>query len=117
MYQPIPTSGKLVSKPKIIDVLDKGSGALILIEGECIHMLRSCQLTSFLVPTYDQRGELIFYNQLSLFMLGSGNFGGKRTSDNSTVVAGVEVPSRAPDAIVCQQTTPEQVLYSAQLFS
>lgn len=42
-------------------------------------------------------------------MLGSGNFGGKRTSNNANVVLGEPVPSRPPDAVVYQKTTPEQV--------
>ena len=39
LYKPLPTSGRLISKPKIIDVLDKGSGALILIEGTPTNVL------------------------------------------------------------------------------
>jgi len=31
---PIPSSGTLISEPKIIDVLDKGSGALFIIGGQ-----------------------------------------------------------------------------------
>lgn len=38
IINPIPSSGTLVSEPKIIDVLDKGSGALFIIGG------MSCQL-------------------------------------------------------------------------
>lgn len=62
-----------------------------------------------IVPTYDDQGDLVFYNQLSLFMVGSGGFGGSRSSNKSDIVEAVPVPSRAPDAVVCQQTTAEQV--------
>ena len=33
LHKPFPSSGKLTSRAKIADVLDKGSGALILTEG------------------------------------------------------------------------------------
>ncbi|XP_017493837.1 PREDICTED: peroxisomal multifunctional enzyme type 2-like, partial [Rhagoletis zephyria] len=94
LLKPIPTAGQLVSKPRIVDVLDKGSGALILIE----------------VPTYNTAGELLFLNQLALFMIGSGGFeGGKRTSDYPGLVEAVEVPSdRPPDAVVRQVTSVDQ---------
>ncbi|KAJ6219956.1 hypothetical protein RDWZM_005768 [Blomia tropicalis] len=92
LYQPIPASGKLTSKPRLIDVLDKGAGALILID----------------VPTYDESGTLMFRNQLSLMMMGSGNFGGKRSTEDESVVSVVDVPKRQPDAIIYQQTTSDQ---------
>ena len=41
-------------------------------------------------------------------MIGSGNFGGKRSPENSNIVQGIKVPSRSPDAIVFQRTNPEQ---------
>jgi hypothetical protein len=31
---PIPTSGTLISKPRVMEVLDKGSGALVTTEGK-----------------------------------------------------------------------------------
>ena len=43
---PIPTSGILTSDSKIVDVLDKGSGALIIIDGKSFfirNFLRHCQ--------------------------------------------------------------------------
>ena len=90
---PIPESGTLVSKPRIVDVLDKGTGALIIIE----------------VHTYDQKtNNLIFYNQLSALMIGSGGFGGERVSNKPEVVECVAVPDRLPDAIIEQKTTEDQ---------
>lgn len=93
MYKQVTSPQQLVSKPKIIDVLDKGSGALIITE----------------VSTYDQQHELVCYNQLSFFMVGSGNFGGSRSTTHQQIVQSEDVPTRAPDAVICQQTSGEQV--------
>uniref|UniRef100_H2V180 Hydroxysteroid (17-beta) dehydrogenase 4 n=1 Tax=Takifugu rubripes TaxID=31033 RepID=H2V180_TAKRU len=67
-YRPLPTSGTLTSEATIADVLDKGSGAVILLD----------------VNTYSG-GELICYNQFSVFVVGAGRFGGTRTSAKAKV--------------------------------
>uniref|UniRef100_A0A7N8Y5K0 Hydroxysteroid (17-beta) dehydrogenase 4 n=1 Tax=Mastacembelus armatus TaxID=205130 RepID=A0A7N8Y5K0_9TELE len=69
LYKPLPTSGKLTSKATIADVLDKGSGAVILLD----------------VNTYSG-DELVCYNQFSVFVVGAGGFGGKRSSDKAKVL-------------------------------
>uniref|UniRef100_A0A4W5KAK2 Peroxisomal multifunctional enzyme type 2 n=1 Tax=Hucho hucho TaxID=62062 RepID=A0A4W5KAK2_9TELE len=68
LFKPLPTSGTLTSQARIADVLDKGSGAVILLD----------------VHTYSDK-ELVCYNQYSLFIVGAGGFGGKRTSDKAMV--------------------------------
>ena len=58
---PIPTSAKLVSYPKLVEVIDKGNAA-IMVSG---------------TTTKDAAtGEDIFYNESSAFVRGSGGFGG-----------------------------------------
>ncbi|MBN3310730.1 DHB4 enzyme, partial [Amia calva] len=89
MYKPIPTSGKLTSQATVADVLDKGSGAVILLD----------------VHTYDGR-ELVCYNQFSLFIVGAGGFGGKRVSDKAK--ATVRPPNRPPDAVMTDETNRDQ---------
>uniref|UniRef100_A0A3Q1EGG2 Peroxisomal multifunctional enzyme type 2 n=1 Tax=Acanthochromis polyacanthus TaxID=80966 RepID=A0A3Q1EGG2_9TELE len=89
LYKPLPTSGKLTSEATIADVLDKGSGALILLD----------------VHTYNG-SELVCYNQFSVFVVGAGGFGGKRTSEKAK--ASVPPPKRAPDAVVIDSTTRDQ---------
>ncbi|KAI5094952.1 peroxisomal multifunctional enzyme type 2 [Silurus meridionalis] len=89
LYKPLPTSGTLTSKASIADVLDKGSGAVILLD----------------VYTYNKQ-ELVCYNQFSVFIVGAGGFGGKRTSDKA--VATVAPPNRSPDAVVVDETTRDQ---------
>ncbi|XP_059193596.1 peroxisomal multifunctional enzyme type 2 [Centropristis striata] len=89
LFKPLPTSGTLRSESSIADVLDKGSGAVILLD----------------VNTYCG-GELICYNQFSVFVVGAGGFGGKRTSNKA--VAPLPPPKRAPDAVMIDSTTRDQ---------
>ncbi|KAL7885071.1 hypothetical protein AOLI_G00078410 [Acnodon oligacanthus] len=89
LYKPLPTSGTLTSKASVADILDKGSGAVILLD----------------VHTYSNQ-ELVCYNQFSLFIVGSGGFGGKRSSDKA--VPTVPAPNRAPDAVEVDETSRDQ---------
>ncbi|XP_029366017.1 peroxisomal multifunctional enzyme type 2 isoform X2 [Echeneis naucrates] len=89
LYKPLPTSGELTSQATIADVLDKGSGAVIILD----------------VNTYS-RGELVCFNQFSVFVVGAGGFGGKRTSEKAKAV--LPPPQRAPDAVVIDSTTRDQ---------
>ncbi|XP_068994565.1 peroxisomal multifunctional enzyme type 2 [Embiotoca jacksoni] len=89
LYKPLPTSGTVTSETTIADVLDKGSGAVILLD----------------VNTYSG-AELVCYNQFSIFVVGAGGFGGKRSSDKAK--APVPPPKRAPDAVMIDSTTRDQ---------
>ncbi|NXF97064.1 DHB4 enzyme, partial [Eubucco bourcierii] len=89
LYRPLPTSGQLTSVSTIADILDKGSGAVLLID----------------VNTYCGE-DLVCYNQFSLFFVGAGGFGGKRTSGKAKVTA--DPPKRAPDAVISDVTTADQ---------
>uniref|UniRef100_F6ZEV4 Peroxisomal multifunctional enzyme type 2 n=1 Tax=Ornithorhynchus anatinus TaxID=9258 RepID=F6ZEV4_ORNAN len=89
VYKLFPSSGKLWSEGVIADVLDKGSGSVILFD----------------VTTYHEK-ELICYNQFSLFVIGSGGFGGKRTSEK--VKPSLPVPDRPPDAVCYDVTSLNQ---------
>ncbi|KAM4577483.1 peroxisomal multifunctional enzyme type 2 [Odontesthes bonariensis] len=89
LYKPLPTSGTLTSESAIADVLDKGSGAVILLD----------------VNTYSG-GELVCYNQFSVFVVGAGGFGGRRSSEKAK--APLPPPKRAPDAVVIDSTTRDQ---------
>ncbi|TKS78269.1 Peroxisomal multifunctional enzyme type 2 [Collichthys lucidus] len=89
LYRPLPTSGELTSEATIADVLDKGSGAVILLD----------------VNTYSG-DELVSYNQFTVFVVGAGGFGGKRTSEKAK--PSLPPPKRAPDAVVIDSTTRDQ---------
>ncbi|KAL0564288.1 hypothetical protein V5O48_017763 [Marasmius crinis-equi] len=91
---PIPTSGDLVSKARILEVLDKGKAAAV----------------TSIVETRDKHsGKLIFENQSTVFIRGAGGFGGKRSGiDRGPASAANEPPKRAPDATMEEKTFPSQ---------
>uniref|UniRef100_A0A5F9D553 Peroxisomal multifunctional enzyme type 2 n=1 Tax=Oryctolagus cuniculus TaxID=9986 RepID=A0A5F9D553_RABIT len=89
LYKPLPTSGTLRCEAVVADVLDKGSGVVILMD----------------VYSYSGK-ELICYNQFSIFLVGSGGFGGKRTSDK--VKEAVALPNRPPDNVLTDTTSLNQ---------
>lgn len=89
LYKPLPTSGKLTSEASIADILDKGSGALLLLD----------------VYTYSGK-DLLCYNQFSVFVVGAGGFGGKRSSEKAK--ATMNPPNRKPDVVLTDVTTVDQ---------
>ncbi|KAJ7707776.1 HotDog domain-containing protein [Mycena rosella] len=90
---PIPTSGELVNHTRLLEVLDKGKAAAV----------------TSVVETRDKSGTLIFENQSTVFIRGSGGFGGQRTgSDRGAATAANAVPKRTPDAVVEEQTSSSQ---------
>lgn len=93
IFKPLPARGVLRSESKVVDVLDKGSGALLILE----------------MSTYDQNNVKVCYNQFAMFLVGSGNFGGKKMSDKQQVKPIVEAPKRQPDVTVYEQTSLNQV--------
>lgn len=91
---PIPTEAKLVSYPQLVEVVDKGAAGIV-VSG---------------TTTKDANtGEDIFYNESTVFIRGSGNFGGpKKGGDRGAATAIHKAPERAPDAVVEEKTTEEQ---------
>ncbi|KAI9511841.1 peroxisomal hydratase-dehydrogenase-epimerase [Russula earlei] len=91
---PIPTSGVLVNKVRLYEVLDKG---------------KATSVTS-IVHTSDKRtGEVIFENQSTVVIRGSGGFGGKRNGRDRGAASAVNTPpNRKPDAIIEEETLHSQ---------
>ncbi|MFC1474483.1 MaoC/PaaZ C-terminal domain-containing protein [bacterium] len=87
--QPIPVKGKLINKPSIQAIYDKGKGALVLLD--CV--------------TETEDGEEVFFNTFTLFLRGEGGFGGE-----SGPKATNEAPDRDPDKVVEMKTIPQQAL-------
>lgn len=94
LFRPIPVSGTLRSQTRVVDVLDKGSGAVVILECE----------------TFDaETGVKICYNQSALFLVGAGNFGGKKMSDKQETKSVIDAPNRPPDVTVTEKTSSDQV--------
>uniref|UniRef100_A0A8C9MPZ6 Hydroxysteroid 17-beta dehydrogenase 4 n=1 Tax=Serinus canaria TaxID=9135 RepID=A0A8C9MPZ6_SERCA len=89
MYPCFVLTGELRSVSTVADILDKGSGAVLLID----------------VNTFCGK-DLVCYNQFSLFFVGAGGFGGKRTSEKAKLTAAP--PQRPPDAVISDVTTADQ---------
>ncbi|KAF3160330.1 bifunctional hydroxyacyl-CoA dehydrogenase/enoyl-CoA hydratase fox2 [Orbilia oligospora] len=91
---PIPTSGTFVNYPKLVEVIDKGAAAVVVAG----------------VTTKDAAtGEDVFYNESSIFIRGSGGFGGNsKGTDRGAATAANKPPARKPDVVVEEKTTEEQ---------
>ncbi|MGH8946894.1 MAG: MaoC/PaaZ C-terminal domain-containing protein, partial [Acidimicrobiia bacterium] len=90
VHQPIPVAGSVTQSGRIVDVYDRGKGALIVIE-----------VTSVLEKT----GEPLFTNRASIYVRGEGGFGGDRGPE-----PGDDPPGRDPDRVVVIPTLPQQAL-------
>ncbi|PYH47190.1 putative peroxisomal multifunctional beta-oxidation protein (MFP) [Aspergillus saccharolyticus JOP 1030-1] len=93
---PIPTEAKTLTYPKLIDVVDKGNAALV-VSG---------------YTTKDAKtGEDLFYNESTVFIRGSGGFGGspKPTAPRpKAATAAYKPPQRKPDVVVEEKTSEDQ---------
>ncbi|KAI9317928.1 hypothetical protein BX666DRAFT_2026336 [Dichotomocladium elegans] len=93
LKQPIPTSGTLTNEARILEITDKGKGASVVLK----------------VVSKDASGAVIFENQFTVFIRGSGNFGGpKKGADRGAATAANKPPSRKPDAVVTEKTSEDQ---------
>ncbi|KAK4055386.1 hypothetical protein OIO90_003224 [Microbotryomycetes sp. JL221] len=89
----IPTSGKLTSESRLMEALDKGKAAAI----------------TSITTTKDENGDVVFENQSTVFIRGSGGFKGKKTGiDRGAATAANKPPGRKPDHIEEQKTLPVQ---------
>jgi multifunctional beta-oxidation protein len=91
---PIPTSGRLISKAKLLEVVDKGAAAIV---------------KSGVTTVSAETGEELFYNEMTVFLRGCGGFGGqKKPADRGASTAANKPPARMPDVVVEEKTTEEQ---------
>ncbi len=90
VHRPIPTSGTVSQSGRVVDVFDKGKGALVVME---------------IVSVLDETGESLFTNRPSIFVRGEGGFDGE-----SGPPRGNEAPDREPDQRIESPTLPQQAL-------
>ncbi|KIM84914.1 hypothetical protein PILCRDRAFT_96628 [Piloderma croceum F 1598] len=91
---PIPTQGDLINESRLLEVLDKGKAASV----------------TFISETKDKSsGKVIFENQSTVFIRGSGGFGGKKKGNDRGPASALNVPpKRNADAVVEEKTSPSQ---------
>ncbi|KIX02297.1 peroxisomal hydratase-dehydrogenase-epimerase [Rhinocladiella mackenziei CBS 650.93] len=91
---PIPTKARTISYPRLVEVVDKGA-ACLAVTG---------------ITTKDANtGEDLFYNESTVFVRGSGGFGGpKKGANRGNATAVYQPPKRAPDAVVEEKTSEDQ---------
>ncbi len=59
------------------------------------------------VESFNKNNEKVFLNQFVVFLVGSGNFGGKRDSDK-LVKVNIAKPTRLPDRVIQEKTNIDQ---------
>ncbi|KAG7132173.1 Peroxisomal hydratase-dehydrogenase-epimerase like protein [Verticillium longisporum] len=91
---PIPTAAHLVSRARLLEVVDKGNAAIA---------------RNGISTVIAETGEEVFYNEMTVFLRGCGGFGGQaRPADRGPSTAANKPPARSPDVVVEEKTTEEQ---------
>ena len=91
LHRPIPSDATATGQGKVVEVFDKGKGAVLGVEG-----------------TVSDADGPIFTCKSTLFIRGAGNFGGERGPSAKGLN---EPPDRAPDHVVEQTTIPQQAAF------
>ena len=91
---PIPTTATLESSTHLIEVIDKGNAAIVRRGNTTIDTAT---------------GKEIFYNESLIFIRNAGGFGGAKSpvADRGASMAANTLPSRTPDAVVEETTSPD----------
>jgi len=90
LHKALPFEGTLRTAAMVTGIYDKGSGALVESKNHAVDAAT---------------GEPVVTTRASTFIRGEGGFGGDRGTSEAW-----ELPDRAPDQKVVQQTRPEQAL-------
>jgi acyl dehydratase len=90
LHDRLPTAGTVTQTGRVTEVLDKGKGALAIVE---------------VVSVLEKTGRPLFTNRASIFIRGEGGFGG----DSGPSIPDL-TPDRAPDHVVESPTLPQQAL-------
>ncbi|GAB1867197.1 Peroxisomal multifunctional enzyme type 2 [Camponotus japonicus] len=87
----LPTEATVETRFKVQDILDKGKGAVVIIQHDTYNVANEEKLST---------------GQISIYIIGAGGFQGKRTSTHA--ISTVDPPGRKPDVTVIQQTNVDQ---------
>lgn len=90
VHRPLPVEGKARATARVMNVYDKGSAAVIVVETQ----------------VSDLDGQPLWTNTSSIFARGEGGFGGDRGPSSRT-----ELPDREPDVVIDTPTLPQQALW------
>jgi len=90
-HREIPVAGSLTATGRITGIWDKGSGAVVAVEGECVD---------------DATGGRLLTVGSAVFIRGEGGWGGDRGPSGDRNAP----PDRAPDHSVTYVTRPDQAL-------
>lgn len=90
--KPLATAGTLSQTGSIVDILDKGKGASVIMR----------------VVSKDSKGEVVTKNEFTFYIRGMGGFGGVKDSDRGAATAANEPPKRPADFIVREKTSADQ---------
>ncbi|OQR78849.1 peroxisomal multifunctional enzyme type 2-like [Tropilaelaps mercedesae] len=91
LLKPLPPSAAVKTEVRISDVLDKGSGAVVVVDADTRDV---------------QSDELLARSQWLVFFVGAGGFGGPRSSNKVVPIA--QLPTRQPDVVLEDQTSIDQ---------
>src|SRR5436190_5421743 len=91
LHKQLPVEGTVSIASTIVGIYDKGSGAVIVTEGNAVD---------------PKTGEPVFTNTSSAFIRGEGGFGGDRGPSGARNTP----PDRKPDHEVTYHTKPDQAL-------
>ena len=91
---PVPTTARLVSRSKLLDVVDKGNASIV---------------RTGVTTKNAETGEDVFYNEMVVFLRGAGGFdGNKKPQDRGPSTAANKPPSRTPDHVAEEYVKPDQ---------
>jgi acyl dehydratase len=90
LHRPLPVAGTVRTTSTVAGIYDKGSGALVVTENLAVDV---------------ESGQPLITARSGVFIRGEGGFGGPRGTDQPW-----DLPDRAPDHQIVQETRPEQAL-------
>ncbi len=97
IHKPLPASGSVIGRSRVVEVVDKGpgKGALLFSERDVIDKVS---------------GDLLCTLSATTFIRGEGGFGGPALLNGAPIPAPHALPERAPDAALALPTLPQAAL-------